>query len=182
MLKHYANETVQVILPPASHNRAKLALYELENELEKIKHLRHESAINVLDFIIDTTESLTINILSDYGNKGSLQEMLEMVASIPTENVRIWTVQLLEALDFYHRHGVIHGRIHPNNLVLSRSMATGATAVKLSDASFQQHLYDLANLTGAKKPDLWLATWTPPELSNDKKKTRKTDVWETGVV
>lgn len=102
--------------------------------------------------------------------------MLEMVASVPTENVRAWTIQLLEALDYYHRNGVIHGRIHANNVLLSRSLSTGATTLKLGDAAFQQHLYDL----GTK--DKWSPTWRAPELNTDVKKTRKSDVWEAGTV
>lgn len=145
-----------------------------------IKRLRQESAINVLDFLVDTEDTLSITVLVEYANKGSLQEMLEMVASVPIGNVRTWTLQLLESLDYFHRNGIIHGRVHANNVLLSRSLATGATAMKLSDAGFQQHLHDLAALTSDTKLNAWTPTWFPPEV--DEKKSRKTDVWEAGVV
>lgn len=131
----------------------------------------------MLAFIIDTTSTCTISVLTDYANKGSLQEMLEMVASVPTENVRAWTVQMLEALDFYHRNGVVHGRLHANNMLLSRSLATGATAMKLGDGGYQQKFYDLS-----KETDRWSPMWRAPELSSAPIKSRKTDVWEGGVV
>ncbi|KAF2095292.1 kinase-like protein [Rhizodiscina lignyota] len=170
----------------ARDSQVKKGIFDLERELEQLKSLRHESAINVLEYSIESNidAAWDISILVEYANKGSLQEMLEMVASAPSENVRIWTIQILEALDFYHRNGIVHKRIHADNVLLSRSMLTGATAVKLSDASFQDELYTINDLTStkAKLPTLFAPKWPPPELASERKKTRKTDIWEAGVV
>lgn len=163
----------------------KKAVMEFEEEMEDIKRLRQSSIMSVFDFKIEhlADSSWEINVLVEYASKGSLGEKLEDDGHIAVAKVRSWTIDLLEALDFYHRNGVVHKRIHPNNVLLRKS-STGSLSIKLADAGFQESLHYLRDLCCGEKlfTTSRSAFWVAAELAQDTRKTRKTDVWDLGIV
>ncbi|KAF1998899.1 kinase-like protein [Amniculicola lignicola CBS 123094] len=170
---------------PATHAQLKKSIRILEEELEQIKSLRQSNVMSLFDFKIEPTEeqSWEINILVEYASKGSLGEKLEDDGQITVPRVRSWTIDLLEALDFYHRNGVVHKRIHPNNILI-RKTSTGGVAVKLADAGFQETLYGLKDMARGEKhfTAARSAFWVPAELGDDSRRSSKTDIWDLGVV
>ncbi|KAF2811445.1 kinase-like protein [Mytilinidion resinicola] len=177
---------------PSSETRLKRAILEFENDLEELKKLRQSNIVHILDFKIQRLDNQPsgaawdINILTAFANRGSLREKLEEDGSLATDRVRSWSIELLEALDFFHRNGVVHKRIHPGNILLCRPPSGGATFTKLADAGYQESLYNLKDLTRATAPFSTprSAFWVPSELSQEvsTRRTRKTDVWDLGVV
>ncbi|KAF3035937.1 hypothetical protein E8E12_005237 [Didymella heteroderae] len=163
----------------------KRAITEFEAEMEEIKRLRQSAILSVFDFKIENLpeSGWNINILMEYANKGSIGEKMEDDGQIPVSKVRSWTIELLEALDFLHRNGIVHKRVFPHNILLTKS-SDGSVSVKLSDAAFQQSLHNLKDLYQSERAftSSWSAFWVPTELGQDGKRTRKTDVWDLGVV
>ncbi|KAL2865631.1 putative protein kinase (Gcn2) [Aspergillus lucknowensis] len=157
-----------------------------EDKLESLKRLRHQNLVDFVGFKIlrppdpsqDTT--WTVFTLVEYANKGPLSEFLDMVGTVPVEMLRSWTIQLLEALEYYHRNGFVHGDIHCGRVLLFRN-PTGSTVVKLL-SSIEESLPDSGRskrpLTTSKSP-----FWLPPELTQESSSpTMKTDVWDLGIV
>ncbi|KAF1957340.1 kinase-like protein [Byssothecium circinans] len=168
-----------------SNAQLKQAITEFEEEMEDIKNLRQSTIMSVFDFKIEQLPDAVweVSILVEFGDKGSLGEKLDDDGEIAVAKVRSWTVELLEALDFYHRNGIVHKRVHAHNVLLRKS-STGGISVKLADAGFQDTLYRLSNLSREGQPFTTSrsAFWVPTELAQDTRKTRKTDVWDLGVV
>ncbi|GKZ37068.1 hypothetical protein AbraIFM66950_008458 [Aspergillus brasiliensis] len=159
-----------------------------EDRLEGLKKLRHPNLVDFVGFKItrplsmhDTQDSIwTVYALLEYSNKGTLAEFLDIVGTVPVEVLRSWTIQLLEALEFYHRSGFVHGNIHCGRILLFRTR-TGGTIVKLR-AGIEEALPDSPAskrlLTTSKSP-----FWMPPELTHGTAPlTMKTDVWDLGIV
>lgn len=163
----------------------KRAIMDFETEMEEIKRLRQNAVLSVFDFKIEhlPESGWDINILMEHANKGSLGEKLEDDGQIPISRVRSWTIELLEALDFLHRNGVVHKRVFPHNILLNKS-SDGNVSIKLADAAFQESLHNLRNLHRGERAftSSWSAFWVAAELGHDAKRTRKTDVWDLGVV
>lgn len=163
----------------------KRAIMEFEAEMEEIKRLRQSAVLSVFDFKIEhlPESGWDINILMEYANKGSIGEKIEDDGQIPVTKVRSWTIELLEALDFLHRNGIVHKRVFPHNILLTKA-TDGSVSVKLADAAFQQSLHHLKDLYQGERAftSSWSAFWVPAELGQDAKRTRKTDVWDLGVV
>lgn len=171
-------------------------VFELEKELEKLHKLRthpHPNVLEVLNFKIekqpgssgDGSVSWAVTVLTEYANKGSLEDLLDMAGPLAVEKLRAWTIQLLEALEYYHCNGVIHGDMHIANILFVRTTA-GSTVLKLADGGYQKRLHDLtSNVRGSDRdhPDR-RATWTPPELADPTQscQSRKLDVWDFGIV
>jgi translation initiation factor 2-alpha kinase 4 len=169
----------------SANAQLKRAILEFEEEMEEIKRLRQSNITSVFDFKIEQLPDSTweINVLVEFGDRGSLGEKLEDDGPIAVAKIRSWTVELLEALDFYHRNGIIHKRVHPHNVLLRKS-STGGISIKLADAGFQETLHMLKNLSQSEQPFTTSrsAFWVPAELAQDVRRTRKTDVWDLGIV
>lgn len=159
-----------------------------EDKLEALKKLRHPNVVDFIGFMIHRPlgsydlcdNTWRVDVLLEYANKGSLSELLDIVGTIAVETLRTWMIQLLEALEFYHRSGFVHGNIHCGHVMLFRT-ATGGTIVKLQ-ASIEEALPEPASgkryLTTSESP-----FWIPPELTQESARpTMKTDVWDLGIV
>jgi translation initiation factor 2-alpha kinase 4 len=169
----------------AAGPQLKKAIMEFEEELEEIKRLRQSTIMTVLEFKIEHLPSSgwEINILIEHASKGSLGEKLEDDGTVSVTKVRSWTIELLEALDFLHRNGIVHRRVHPRNIFLKKA-PTGGLSITLSDAGFQDSLHHMQNLCRGEQPSATSrsAFWIAAELAQDVRHTRKTDVWDLGVV
>lgn len=158
-----------------------------EDRLETLKKLHHPNLVDFVGFNIHRplgayesgSSPWMVYVLLEHANKGSLSELLDIVGTLPVETLRNWMIQLLEALEFYHRSGFIHGDIHCGRVLLFRD-PTGSTFAKLQ-ASVENALPDRAtgnqSLTSSKSP-LWLS----PETQEGVPPTMKTDVWDLGVI
>lgn len=159
-----------------------------EDKLDSLKRLRHPNLVEFVGFKIcrpldmDNSDdhAWKIYLLFEHANKGSLSEFLDIVGTAPVDMLRSWTIQLLEALEFYHRSGFVHGDIRCERVMLFRT-SNGGTVVKLQ-ASVEDALPDTTDskrsLTTSKSP-----FWLPPELTQENATpTMKTDVWDLGIV
>lgn len=111
------------IRPSERQLLVKKKILALEDELEALRNLGvHSNIAKIIDFRIDPLdETWQVSVLMDFARKGSLTEMLSTFETLPVARVRTWTHELLEALDFYHRQGIIHKRIHPGNVLFCQS-------------------------------------------------------------
>ncbi|KAG9248230.1 anticodon binding domain of tRNAs-domain-containing protein [Calycina marina] len=182
-----------VAIETKNNNGFKKQLQDLETELEKLKKFRHRNILNLYDFKVhkpctgegEADSSWTVSILTEYAEKGSLGDFLDIIGDLGVVKVRSWTIDLLDALKFLHEKGIQHGDIHANNVLLVRDNS-GAFRLKLADAGYQRKLHSLAGKRLAKNT-LSLAKsayWVPPENANADSPvyTQKTDVWDFGVL
>lgn len=180
-----------VDLTVATGDRArKNQLLALEEELEQLKALRQGNIVNLHAFKMEkgvrkgqsTDQEWHVSILTEYANRGSLEEMLEDGQTVPLARVRQWSLDLLEALDFYHRNGIVHKRIHCGNILLFRS-GSGSTAPKLADAAYEYRLRQLRQRKSSKDERIRPLGWLAPECVGETAVwNRKSDVWDFGVV
>jgi eukaryotic translation initiation factor 2-alpha kinase 4 len=175
------------------HNSYKKQLQALETELEQLKKIRHQNIVDLLDFKVHKTiaedgesdASWTVSILSEFAEKGSLEELLDIAGNLGVSKVRSWTIDLLDALRYIHDQGIIHQDIHCGNILLFRD-TTGEVRPKLADIGYEKKLHHLCSrrrpadtLSVAKS-----AYWIPPEVANSEQPqyTQKTDIWDFGIV
>lgn len=179
---------------PNQYAEFRKTLLKFENDLDSVRKLQHGGLNGLVDFKVEKlpiegveyTESWRVSVLTEFANKGSLGDLLEISGTISLQKIRSWYIDLLEALEFLHRNGFIHGDIHINNILMNRSQADGVISVQLADSVYQNNLRRMKvvnekALTHSKQiPHGWKA----PELIEDRSnsKSPKTDIWELGVV
>ena len=170
----------------------KKGIQVLESKLEAVMRLSsHPNVSKPLNFRIercvaeDNSKSAgwKISVLTELAVKGSLGGLLEIIGTLSVDRTfRSWAIQLIEALDFCHRNGIVHGNIHLQNILLDRA-ETGTTIMRLSEGAYQHQLH---LLKGQRKmdPSAASAFWSAPELGSTLhgKLVSATDIWDLGVV
>ncbi|RKF64023.1 eIF-2-alpha kinase GCN2 [Erysiphe neolycopersici] len=182
-----------ILATETQSNTYKLRLQSLEFDLRLLKSISHQNILQFFDFrVYKSSEQMgemgprwSISILTEFAEKGSLQEFIDIAGSISVERVRSWTIELLDALQFLHEKGIVHGDLHTGNILLVRSIG-GEVRPKLADALYQIKIH---GLVGQKQSlnDISIAKspyWTPPEVFNTKKPnySQKTDIWYFGIL
>ena len=88
---------------------------------------------------------------------------------LPVRDVALLGVQLVSAVSYLHRHGLLHLDLKPANIVIE------AARVKLIDLS-------IARAPGRGRPGSGTHAYMAPEQVTGSRLTPATDVWGTGVV
>ena len=164
--------------------KAKKTILDLEDNLEKLRSLRHPSIINVYDFVIDKErDNWQFDILTDFSSRGPLADMLRTFGSLPLQRARPCAIELLEALDFYHKNGIVHGSLSAKNVLLCMSSQSNII-FKLADAAVQHGLrLILEDSKAGPNRDISISPWSSPESAESiAGKTRKSDIWDFGVL
>ena len=131
------------------------------------------------------TRGWTISVLMELAERGSLRETLDIVDKLDVKLIRAWSIQIVEGLQHYHRHGIAHADVHPGNILLQRDREAERgnrriTIAKLSDGGYQRDLHNLKSgwVQSAHKP-----TWIAPEIVNSRASSNfipATDIWDFG--
>ena len=166
----------------------------IEELLESSKIHRHTNVVDLLGYKIqriparvsntsDLAATWELSILSEWANKGSLLELLELSGGLDAKKVRAWTHQILDALEFFDQNGYVHPAVHAGNVLLFRSQ-NGEIHVKLSDGygttlkTLVMQAKEQAGITAHVS-----AYWTAPELlGKSPERTNKTCIWDLGVL
>lgn len=170
----------------------KKQIQNLESKLERLTHLAtHPNIARPLAFRIersemtDTTKDQGWNvfILMENAGKGSLYDLLEMTGPLDPAIGRAWALQLFEGLGHFHRRGLIHARVHTNNVLLEK-IDTGRVVARLSDGGYQHDLHLLCGHGATNHAGAASAYWTAPETVSDSASSQSpaTDIWALGVV
>ena len=171
----------------------KRAVQNLESKLEYHMNLSpHQSITQPLNFHIHRSvdeESVArgwnVSILMELAERQSLQEILDVVDKLDVKLVRAWSIQLIEGLRHYHRHGSAHADIHLGNVLLQRDREAERgdnkiTVAMLSDGGYGRDLHIFKKGSGPKYfPD----SWTAPEMLNASASAEAipaTDIWDLG--
>ncbi|EDQ90502.1 uncharacterized protein MONBRDRAFT_15891 [Monosiga brevicollis MX1] len=136
--------------------------------------LRHEHIVRLIDFGEDDDH---IALVLEYAGGGSLTHYLQNLKRPLTEpEGRLFIVQLLDALEYLHRHGIAHRDLSPSNILLTTDLQ-----VKLAD-------FGMAKVVGgAAYPDLNLTlcgtpSFLAPEMIQKRHHGLSTDVFSLGAV
>lgn len=183
----------ECILPAwQADEKLKREVQHLEANLETLVQLTpHPSILRPLGFRIqklpDANEpnrgGWKVSILTELARKGSIKDILETIGTLDIRQIRSWAIQLIEGLDFYHRHRIIHASVQPTNVLLEPA-ETGVSTVKLADGLFQNDLRLMKGVSSTKFSTASSAYWTAPELANNAQAQTSSsiDIWDLGVL
>ena len=159
----------------------------LESRLEiQMRAATHPSIVNPLNFRIQRSSSgegviisWSISILTEFTPKGSLQDFLNIAETVDYKRTKLWSLQLLEGLHFYHQRGSAHGNVHLANILLWES-ETFTTVARWSDGVYGSAMQLLTDEAHPKLPPGWTA---PEALTTQDRQDpdTSTDIWNFGL-
>ena len=177
-----------IFIPDLDDERSGNAMRELESLLEQQVwvHKPHPNILGVANYLVQPTRGentsisqgergWNVSILMQLASKGSLQTLLETAGQLEIKRLRMWSLQILEGLHHYHRHGAAHGDVHLRNILLEEGEAKNVIA-KLADGGYA----NLLHLLRGNKPHLLPVPWTTPE-DHKNGPSPPGDIWHFGV-
>jgi serine/threonine protein kinase len=146
--------------------------HEMSQEIKLLSHLHHRNIVAFLgSFVADGVQ----HIVMEYAAGGTLARYLALREGelLPEADVLEKFVQVLAALRYCHRAGVLHRDLKPANILLS-SGPTGPTVVKLTD-------FGVSKIIGAGGELAATVIGTPayvsPEVVQGQGADKKADIW-----
>ncbi|KAK9456329.1 kinase-like domain-containing protein [Dipodascopsis uninucleata] len=168
----------------------KRLLEVFEADLNSLKLLRHDNIVTLYDFKIarqSSSEGWVIDILTEYASLATMEDLLVSVGTLNINIAREYTIQLLEGLEDLHKRGFLHKHLDLRSIYLFRDSLYSNTVAKIANTSYLARLEEMNfnnPFVASTRAPLIPRKWPPPEFStgDTMKPTRKSDVWEFGIV
>jgi beta-lactam-binding protein with PASTA domain/serine/threonine protein kinase len=111
----------------------------------------------------------------------SLKELIMTHGALPVDTAIAYAKQLLEALRFAHRHGIIHRDIKPHNVLVSADQRVKANEPRLKVTDFGIARHGASQMTEAGSI-MGTAQYLSPEQARGAPVTAASDLYSAGVV
>jgi beta-lactam-binding protein with PASTA domain/predicted Ser/Thr protein kinase len=148
-------------------------------EAQNSAALNHPAIVAVYDTgeeISATGEKLPF-IVMEYVNGRTLKEVLAQEQRIPTRRALEMIADICAALEFSHRHGIIHRDIKPGNV-----MVTQNNQVKVMDFGIARALASGATTMTQTSAVIGTAQYLSPEQARGESVDARSDVYAAGCV
>ena len=106
----------ELIIPPNydAHQRDALQ-HQFQQEALNLARLKHPNLVSVSDyFYIDNASYLVMSLIVGE----TLEVRIQRAGTLAESQISAWAVQLLSALAYCHRNGVLHRDIKPSNILI----------------------------------------------------------------
>lgn len=158
--------TVAVKMPKPGRLTSKESF---QAEARRVARLKHDNIVPVYDVGL---EGDTCFIVTEYAEGGSLADRIVRGKPARQDALR-WIVEIADALEYAHLHGVIHRDIKPANILIG---ANGRA--KLADFGIAQS----ATKTTSFAPTLGTLRYMSPEQLEGRPADHRSDIYSLGVV
>ncbi|MEX0665542.1 MAG: Stk1 family PASTA domain-containing Ser/Thr kinase [Acidimicrobiia bacterium] len=163
---------VKILFPEFARDPAFVERFR--REAQSAAMLNHPNIVGVYDY---GQERGSYFIVMEYVEGRSLRDILRDEGPLPAMTAARITAETAAALDFAHRHGVIHRDVKPGNVLITQSgqvkVADFGIAANPTDA--KQGLTQTGSVIGT-------ATYFSPEQAQGYQVDGRTDVYALGVV
>jgi eukaryotic-like serine/threonine-protein kinase len=143
-------------------------------EAQSAAMLNHPNIVNVYDY---GQEHGTYFIVMEYVEGQSLRDILRTEGTLPPITCARIAAEIAGALDFAHRHGVVHRDIKPGNVLITQSGQVKVTdfGIAANPTDAKQGLTQTGSVIGT-------ASYFSPEQAQGYQVDGRTDVYALGVV
>jgi serine/threonine protein kinase len=116
-----------------------------------------------------------LNIFLEYVPGGSLRSLIQKFGKLNEAIVKVYTRQILQGLEYLHRHRIIHRDIKGANILVDNR-----GVVKLADFGASKTLSGIVTMTDGLKSVRGSPYWMAPEVIKQSGYGRQADIWSVG--
>ncbi|KAK1357499.1 hypothetical protein POM88_050755 [Heracleum sosnowskyi] len=143
---------------------------ELAREISALYEIKHENVMELEDV---TTNSDTLYLFMEHGGV-DLNTFLQVKGKQKVEIIKNWRRELLSALEYVHKRGLIHRDLKPENIMIGSNLK-----LKIADFGSASTFFDDANLT----PAMTTLPFRAPELLlGSDVYGKEIDIWSVGFI
>jgi serine/threonine-protein kinase len=147
-------------------------------EAQNAASLNHPAIVAVYDTGETAGESGPIPyIVMEYVDGETLRDLLKREGPLPPKRAMEIVADICAALDFSHRHGIVHRDVKPANVMLTR-----VGAVKVMDFGIARAVADGQATVTATAAVIGTAQYLSPEQARGEAVDARSDVYATGCV
>lgn len=126
-------------------------------------------------------DSQSLYFVLDFAENGELLTLIKKYGTMNDSSTKYYSVQLIDAIDYMHKNGVVHRDLKPENILIDKNMKLQVTdygTAKLLDKD------DSGNYPSDTRANSFVGTaeYVSPELLNDKYCGKAADVWALGCI
>lgn len=125
-----------------SYETAHERIKEIQEEVEILSQLKHK---NIVRYLGTHRDDQFLNIYLEYVAGGSIASLLHKYGKFNETLIRVYTRQILEGLEYFHYHRIIHRDIKGANVLV-----TNDGICKLSDFGASKRIIGLLDQTQFK--------------------------------
>jgi serine/threonine-protein kinase len=163
---------VKVLFPEFARDQAFVERFR--REAQNAAMLNHPNIVGVYDY---GQERGTYFIVMEYVEGRSLREILQEEGPLPPITAARITAETAAALDFAHRHGVVHRDVKPGNVLITQS-----GQVKVADFGIAANPTDARQGLTQTGAVIGTATYFSPEQAQGYQVDGRTDVYALGII
>ena len=157
--------------PHADRQEQRMTFKAFVAEASLAGKLNHPHIVDILDAVAEPDHGY---VVMEYVPGTTLEAHADVSTLLPLNKVVEIIFKSIRALEYAHRHGVIHRDIKPGNILLSER---GETKVSDFGASFQQrYAQETTQIAGVGSP-----AYMSPEQIRMELLTQQTDIYSLGV-
>ncbi|CAG8732499.1 31487_t:CDS:2, partial [Gigaspora margarita] len=171
------------------------AYKEIENELKHIISI--ESHENIIKFhgITYKADEMDVNVVKyvlilEYANNGTLRDYLYKNSTKIEWEVKIqFAIQLVAAVKWLHTHNIVHGDLHPNNILIHKDiheeilkLADFGLSRRVISATMSQTTGEIFGIIPYIDPQCFIEEKNQDGRPLKYKKNKKSDIYSIGVV
>uniref|UniRef100_K3WDC6 Protein kinase domain-containing protein n=1 Tax=Globisporangium ultimum (strain ATCC 200006 / CBS 805.95 / DAOM BR144) TaxID=431595 RepID=K3WDC6_GLOUD len=145
----------------------------LEEEVGIMRKLSHPNIVGIEGVYNQSAENNMCYVVMDYMEDGDLCDRLIKHQRLPESEVQMIISQVLQGLEYLHRHNILHRDIKPENILLHGDM------VKIADFGLAKQLPNAASML---KRSCGTLEYAAPELLVGQPYGLKSDIFSLGVV
>lgn len=174
------NQTVAIKIVSKQKATKEVQTKFLPREIELVSGLKHPNLIRFYE-CIETT--MRFYIIMQYAENGSLLQLIRKEKFLPEKRAKSYFSQLISAVEYIHKMGVVHRDIKCENIVFDENFT-----LKLIDFGFARGNMQPVMAGGKMKPVLSKtfcgshAYASPEILKSIPYQPQLSDIWAVGVV
>ncbi|KAJ1806537.1 Protein kinase of the Mitotic Exit Network, partial [Coemansia sp. RSA 2598] len=134
-------------------------------EIDMLRDLHHPNIVKYIGYEQTDDE---LDIILEYCEGGSLQNILRKFNKFPENLVGVYVAQILDGLSYLHSNAILHRDIKPGNILLLKE-----GVVKLAD-------FGVARVQNGMDTVVGSPYWIAPEVLQLKGATTASDIWSLG--
>ncbi|KAH6584050.1 hypothetical protein BASA50_003028 [Batrachochytrium salamandrivorans] len=148
---------------------------QLQREVNIMKAVHHPNIVQLKE-VLESSRKMCM--VMEYCSGGELVQTIRKRGFCTEVEIRMIVVQLIDAVSYLHKHGIVHRDIKPENILLKSIHPSDLYNIKVSDfglACFADSMNRVENMAGTP---MYMA----PEIIYNLGYNHSCDIWSVGVM